>query len=116
MKISLDELLARIPGTPSVQWPDGERYAEGMRHGSMSMGLYAPVGRDPQQPHAQDEIYVIHRGRGVLFIDDRRYDAAPGDAFFVAAGTTHRFADFSDDFATWVVFWGPDGGETPDPS
>jgi uncharacterized protein YjlB len=30
---------------------------------------------------------------------------------FVPAGTTHRFEDFSADFATWVVFWGPQGGE-----
>jgi hypothetical protein len=30
---------------------------------------------------------------------------------FVPAGVEHRFEDFSDDFAVWVVFWGPDGGE-----
>jgi hypothetical protein len=30
---------------------------------------------------------------------------------FVAAGQTHRFEDFSDDFAVWVFFYGPDGGE-----
>lgn len=27
------------------------------------------------------------------------------------AGTEHAFADFSDDFATWVIFWGPEGGQ-----
>jgi hypothetical protein len=31
--------------------------------------------------------------------------------FFTPAGWVHRFEDFSDDFATWVVFWGPKGGE-----
>jgi hypothetical protein len=30
---------------------------------------------------------------------------------FVAAGVPHRFESCSDDFATWVVFWGPKGGE-----
>ena len=30
---------------------------------------------------------------------------------FVEAGVDHRFVDFSDDFETWVIFWGPDGGE-----
>lgn len=30
---------------------------------------------------------------------------------FVAAGVEHRFEDFTADFATWVVFWGPKGGE-----
>jgi hypothetical protein len=31
--------------------------------------------------------------------------------FFVPAGVAHRFERFSPDFATWVVFWGPHGGE-----
>ena len=26
----------------------------------------------------------------------------------------HRFEAFSEDFATWVVFWGPPGGEQED--
>jgi hypothetical protein len=30
---------------------------------------------------------------------------------FVAAGQVHRFEDFSSDFAVWVAFYGPDGGE-----
>jgi hypothetical protein len=29
----------------------------------------------------------------------------------VAAGTEHRFEDFTEDLAVWVVFYGPDGGE-----
>ena len=32
---------------------------------------------------------------------------------FVAAGQVHRFEDFSNDFAVWVFFYGPDGGEEP---
>jgi hypothetical protein len=26
----------------------------------------------------------------------------------------HHFENFSDDFATWVIFYGPDGGEKSD--
>lgn len=33
--------------------------------------------------------------------------------FFVAAGTGHRFEDFTGDLAVWVVFYGPPGGEVP---
>ena len=29
----------------------------------------------------------------------------------VPAGAVHRFVDFTDDFGTWVVFYGPEGGE-----
>jgi mannose-6-phosphate isomerase-like protein (cupin superfamily) len=35
----------------------------------------------------------------------------PGDALFVPAGMKHRFENFSDDFATWIMFYGPEGGE-----
>jgi len=42
---------------------------------------------------------------------EERSRFAPGMVLFVPAGTTHRFEDFSADFATWVVFWGPQGGE-----
>ncbi|MGB5211345.1 MAG: cupin domain-containing protein [Gammaproteobacteria bacterium] len=112
MKTSISELLKMMPGARSAQWPDGEPYAVGFSHGSMSLGFYAPVGADPQQPHQQDELYIVQTGHGTIFIGDQRTAFSPGDAFFVPAGVEHRFEDFSDDFHTWVVFWGPAGGET----
>jgi len=87
------------------------RYAEPFSHGSMRLGIYAPRGHDPQQPHEQDELYLVISGTGTFVHGAERSAFGPGDALFVAAGTNHRFEDFSDDFATWVVFWGPDGGE-----
>jgi len=113
MKASLDELLARIPGAPSAQAPDGERYALAFSHGSMSVGFYAPRGADLQGPHRRDEIYIIHAGVGQIRIAGEIHACAMGDVFFVAAGVEHRFEEFSADFATWVVFWGPAGGESP---
>lgn len=111
MKISLSDLASRIPGPVSEKWPMGERFARGFAHGTMSVELYAPRGHDPQTPHVQDELYFIMQGRGDLIIAEERHACAAGDAFFVAAGVTHRFENFTDDFATWVVFWGPEGGE-----
>ena len=35
---------------------------------------------------------------------------APGDCLYADAGEVHRFEDFTDDLAVWVVFWGPEGG------
>ena len=43
--------------------------------------------------------------------EKERISFAPGTVIFVPAAIEHRFVDFSDDFATWVVFWGPEGGE-----
>jgi mannose-6-phosphate isomerase-like protein (cupin superfamily) len=87
------------------------RYAEPFAQGSMRLGIYAPRGHDPQQPHDQDELYFVLSGSGTFVHGAQRTAFGPGDALFVAAGTEHRFEDFTDDFATWVVFWGPDGGE-----
>jgi mannose-6-phosphate isomerase-like protein (cupin superfamily) len=75
--------------------------------------VYAPRGHDPQQAHDQDELYFIHSGTGMFNIDGSSQAFSPGDCFFVAAGVTHRFEPFSDDFCAWVVFWGPPGGELP---
>jgi mannose-6-phosphate isomerase-like protein (cupin superfamily) len=111
MKSTLPELLSRIPGPPSEQWPEGERYALAFSHGSMSVGYYAPIAADPQGPHKRDEIYIVHAGAGEIVVAGQRSHFAAGDVFFVAAGVEHRFENFSRDFATWVVFWGPPGGE-----
>jgi mannose-6-phosphate isomerase-like protein (cupin superfamily) len=97
--------------------PEGARSALLMRHGTMTLRYYAPPkGRDPQTPHDQDEIYVVASGRGTFALgrDEgtlERRPFGPGDAIFAPAGFVHRFENFSDDFATWVVFWGPKGGE-----
>ncbi|MGZ8524251.1 MAG: cupin domain-containing protein [Chitinophagaceae bacterium] len=82
-----------------------------MKHGSMSLEYFAPDKADTQTPHKQDEIYVIIKGDGFFFRDGERVSFKKGDVLFVPAGTEHRFENFSDDFATWVIFYGPDGGE-----
>ena len=80
-------------------------------HGSMEVRYYAPKGRDDQTPHDQDEVYFVASGSGSFLREGERVAFGPGDMLFVAAGEAHRFEDFSDDFATWVVFYGPKGGE-----
>ena len=96
--------------------PAGARSAVLMEQGTMKLRYYAPRGTDLQTPHDQDEIYIVASGSGVVAsgpseaaLERRPFGA--GDAIFVPAGHVHRFERFSDDFATWVVFWGPKGGE-----
>ncbi|SRR5579872_1922968 len=80
-------------------------------HGSMTLEYYAPRGHDPQKPHTKDEIYVIAAGRARFRYDGEQVACAQGDAVFVPAGVAHRFEDMSEDFGTWVVFYGSEGGE-----
>ncbi len=81
-------------------------------HGTLVAEMYTPKGHDPQTPHERDEIYVVARGSGLFFDGtDRRRAVEAGTFIFVAAGQVHRFEQFTDDFAVWVFFYGPRGGE-----
>lgn len=101
---NVDHWLAEVPD-------GGIRSVQAFQRGSLEMKLYAPRGEDPQTPHARDELYVVARGRGVAMIGDERQRFGPADALFVPAGMTHRFENFTNDLAIWVMFYGPDGGE-----
>lgn len=88
-----------------------QRFVEIFQHGSLAVEFYRPDRVDPQQPHTRDEVYVVASGRGQFFCDGERQPFEPGEVLFVRAGVEHRFEDFTDDFATWVFFYGPEGGE-----
>jgi mannose-6-phosphate isomerase-like protein (cupin superfamily) len=105
-KVTLSEALDRLPG------PQGERSVSLFEHGSLVVKLYAPRGLDPQTPHSRDEIYVVAQGSGEFVCAGVRRTFGPNDVLFAAAGVEHRFENFSDDFAVWVMFYGPEGGET----
>jgi mannose-6-phosphate isomerase-like protein (cupin superfamily) len=113
MRISLADAQQKLPLPPTERWPDGVWDTEAYRHGSMSLLLFTPRGRDYQTPHEQDELYVVLAGSGVFVREGERLAFEPGDVLFAPAGAEHRFERFSDDLVTWVVFWGPAGGEAP---
>ena len=111
MKTSVNAELARLPGPVTAKWPEGEASVVSLAHGTMVCKIFAPRRIDRQTPHAQDELYFVISGSGAFEHGGDRHAFGPGTAFFVAAGEPHRFVDFTPDFATWVVFWGPQGGE-----
>jgi mannose-6-phosphate isomerase-like protein (cupin superfamily) len=90
---------------------EGEIFVKVLQHGSMSVEIYRPVNIDPQTPHTQDELYVIINGSGKFVMNGKYSDFQQGDIIFVPAGAIHRFEDFTNDFATWAIFYGPEGGE-----
>ena len=97
--------LGRLPS------PEGKPFAVAFEHGTLSVEMYAPRGVDTQTLHRRDEVYVVVRGEGWFVNGPARHRFGPGDLLFVAAGVEHRFEDFTDDLAVWVVFYGPEGGE-----
>jgi mannose-6-phosphate isomerase-like protein (cupin superfamily) len=101
---------ARLLPAPDVR----PRSAAVYQHGSLLLKLFSPVHTDTQQPHTQDEVYFVARGRGWFVNGEARHAIQPGDALFVPAGVVHRFEEFSDDLMVWVVFYGPQGGEARD--
>ncbi len=83
-----------------------------MKNGSMRIEYFAPNNIDTQQPHLQDEIYVIVSGSSQFNRAGEIINCDKGDVIFVPAKVEHRFINFTNDFGTWVIFYGPDGGES----
>lgn len=71
------------------------------------------IGRDTQQPHTRDEVYVVRAGRARFVTPELDRPVGPGDLVFVPAHSEHRFEDMAEGFSCWVLFYGPEGGEAP---
>jgi mannose-6-phosphate isomerase-like protein (cupin superfamily) len=104
---TLEGALAKLPG------PDDKRFSTVFERGSLQVEIYAPRSHDAQSPHTRDEIYVVMQGGGEFINGSHRHTFGPGDLLFVPAAVEHRFVNFTDDFVTWVIFYGPEGGEKP---
>ena len=89
----------------------GRQSAKIWARGSVELRFYQPRGVDTQTPHDRDELYFVVAGRGSYHCEDIHTRFEPGDMLFAPAGAEHRFTDFSDDMAIWVVFYGPIDGE-----
>ena len=102
---TIEQALATLAGSAD------RTFGVVLEHGSLQLGFYKPDRTDPQDPHDRDEVYVICSGSGFLVLEGERQPVASGDALFVPAKAVHRFEDFTNDFAAWVMFYGPRGGE-----
>jgi mannose-6-phosphate isomerase-like protein (cupin superfamily) len=103
LRIALMEASARLAFEP-------EPFIILFERGDFSVELYAPRGTDNQEPHDQDEAYIVASGTGMFRRGEERVPFRPGDFLFAAAWVPHRFEEFTDDFQTWVIFFGPKGG------
>ncbi len=71
----------------------------------LEVGVYVLVAPEPdrQQPHEDDEVYVVLDGSGVLTIEGETLQLDQGHAAFVPAGADHRFSAY-EQLALLVIF------------
>ena len=93
----------------------GDPYLELVRVPDLSLGLYVlEAGAvDRQQPHTEDEAYVVLEGRSRFTAGDESRDVAPCDMIFVAAGVPHRFHDITERLRIVVAFGPAEGSRAP---
>jgi mannose-6-phosphate isomerase-like protein (cupin superfamily) len=62
----------------------------------LEVGVYVLVAPEPdrQQPHEDDEIYLVLDGRGTLEVEGESVALEVGEAIFVEAGADHRFMSY----------------------
>jgi len=79
------------------------------RSPGLELGVYVLVAPEPdmQQPHPDDEVYVVLDGRGTLEVGGQVFHVSEGDALFVEAGAEHRFTGY-ESLSVLVIFTRPD--------
>lgn len=100
-----------VSGLEEARRATGEPWLEFQRSADLSSGLYAlAAGQvDEQEPHTEDEVYVVVSGRARFVTPTREVDVAPGTVLFVPASEEHRFVDVTEPLELVVVF-GPAEG------
>jgi mannose-6-phosphate isomerase-like protein (cupin superfamily) len=93
----------------------GRRWFEVLRVPALSVGLYTlKAGEaDPQQPHTEDEVYYVLRGRAVVQVGREDRPVGPGSLIYVPATEPHRFHAITEDLTLLVVFAPAEGTRAP---
>lgn len=81
-------------------------YLQFVKERNMSVGLYAlDAGElDPQQPHNQDEVYLVVSGRASITVGMETTQVGRGSVVYVPAGVAHKFHHITEDLRVMVVF------------
>ena len=107
----MDKTLPTLPPIAlaiarGMSWEPG-RSAEAFVDGDLEVRFTAGPTKGPQVPHDRDELYIVAAGTARYRVEDTVTMVGPGDLLFAAAHVPHGFEKFSDDFAVWIIFYGP---------
>jgi mannose-6-phosphate isomerase-like protein (cupin superfamily) len=71
----------------------------------LELGVYVLVAPEPdrQQPHEDDEVYIVLEGTGVLDVEGKKVELREGHALFVPAHAEHRFSGY-ESLSLLVIF------------
>jgi mannose-6-phosphate isomerase-like protein (cupin superfamily) len=88
------------------EWSTTSDWVEHLKVPDLSVGTYCiPAGGvDNQNPHTEDEIYVVTSGRALIRTPSGTAEVAPGAVIFVPAGEEHHFTEVTEDLTLLVVF------------
>jgi mannose-6-phosphate isomerase-like protein (cupin superfamily) len=97
--VATDDVLARLD-------EEEELFHEFLRRESMSLGVYRleAGATDPQEPHAEDEMYYVVSGSATIRIGNETRPVEEGDVVFVEREVDHEFLDIEEELVTLVVF------------
>jgi len=95
-----------LPTVSSERAQAGKLYQEFLRVPALSVGVYvlAAGAADPQQPHNEDEVYYVVRGRARMRVASDEQVVKAGSVIFVAAKVEHCFFDISEELEVLVFF------------
>jgi len=101
----------------AAQHRSGEHtYVDFLRREMLSLGMsvWPAGGEDGQQPHTEDEVYVVMAGRGRIRVGDEDRAVRAGSVVYVGASVEHRVHAVDDDLHV-LVLWAPPRGARADP-
>ena len=81
-------------------------YHEFLRVAPMSAGVYVlPANAvDRQQPHQEDELYYVVRGKAKMQLGNSEISVKSGSVIFVEARLEHRFIEIEEELCVIVIF------------
>ena len=84
----------------------GQLYLEFLRVPDLSTGLYVleAGASDPQEPHTEDEVYIVMKGKAKISVANEIYPVTVGSVVYVQANIEHRFFDIEERLEVLVFF------------